>query len=147
MPIIDDPALIRCGDREQLGAALLESRANTLRTFACYERSFRATALPLPYSADDQGLLYFAWLVLMHEDMHHEAAVYMANALGIPLEADRWPGALPPDPVGPGELTLEAARFQIGAAGAQFAFDNELMPHWVDVEGFRIDRAPVNTRS
>ena len=238
MPIIDDPALIRCGDREQLGAALLESRANTLRTFACYERSLRATALQVPYSAevnpplwelghvgwfqeywigrnpqrargiaadpdapraapslvnadalydssrvehtsrwrlplpdavatrdylargleqtlqtlaqadtDDQGLLYFAWLVLMHEDMHHEAAVYMANALGIPLEADRWPGALPPDPVGPGELTLEATRFQIGAAGAQFAFDNELMPHWVDVEGFRIDRAPVNNRS
>ena len=52
MPIIDDPALIRCGDREQLGAALLESRANTLRTFACYERSLRATALQVPYSAE-----------------------------------------------------------------------------------------------
>jgi len=35
--------------------------------------------------ADAAGPLYFAWLALMHEDMHHEAALYMANALDIPV--------------------------------------------------------------
>jgi ergothioneine biosynthesis protein EgtB len=234
MPTIDDPALIRRADRDRLSAALIDTRANTLRTFACIERALRATELRVPYStelnpplwelghvgwfqqywigrnphrlrgieadpdaprtastladadalydssrvehttrwqlplpdavaardylargleqtlqilaradADAQGLFYFAWLSLMHEDMHHEAALYTANALGIDVGAGAR-GSDAADPVELKELTFEATRFQVGAGDADFAFDNESMPHWVDVGFFRIDRAPVD---
>jgi len=41
---------------------------------------------------DDTGddALYFFRLALLHEDMHHEAALYMAQALGIPIADTRW---------------------------------------------------------
>jgi iron(II)-dependent oxidoreductase len=98
-------------------------------------------------SAEGAGLLYFGWLVLMHEDMHHEAALYMANALGLPLQLS--PPAAPEadDPSAPQELIFGAARFQAGAQDDGFAFDNELMPSWVDVDPFRIDRSPVDNQS
>jgi len=237
MPTVDNPTLIRCADRERLGAALVDSRADTLRTFAAYERSLGATGLRVPYSpelnpplwelghvgwfqehwigrnpqrlrgitadpdaprtasiladadalfdsgrvehatrwrlplpdaaatrdylsrtleqtlrilaqsdGDAHGQLYFAWLALVHEDMHHEAALYMANALGIGLEVD------PPKPVettaaDPKELVFDAMRFRLGSVAGDLAFDNELMPHWVEVAGFRIDRGPVDNRA
>src|SRR5258708_11609470 len=50
MPTIDDPRLIRCADRDRLSAALVECRRNTLRTFAAYQESLRASALQIPYS-------------------------------------------------------------------------------------------------
>ena len=40
-------------------------------------------------SGTDDGL-YFHRLVLAHEDMHHEAALYMAQALGLPQDTPRW---------------------------------------------------------
>src|SRR5689334_10953818 len=36
-------------------------------------------------SAESDDALYFFRLALFHEDMHHEAAVYMAQHLGLPL--------------------------------------------------------------
>jgi gamma-glutamyl hercynylcysteine S-oxide synthase len=236
MPTLDDPTLIRRADRDRLGAALAESRANTLRTFAACERSLRATSLEIPYSeqlnpplwelghvgwfqeywigrnqqrslgvgadpqaprsasrltgadslydssrvehatrwhlplpdaaatrdylartldhtlqvlahAGDHGLLYFAWLALMHEDMHHEASLYMANALGIPVDVGR-PQAPEPSTVGDAKpVWFDAARVRIGSAYVDFAFDNELMARWVDVDRFGIDRAPVDNRA
>jgi ergothioneine biosynthesis protein EgtB len=95
----------------------------------------------------DAGSLYFAWLVLMHEDMHREAAVYMANTLGIPIETGR---PRPPSPArhsGAGELCFEARQFLAGSAGGGFAFDNELTACRVDVPRFRIDREPVDNRA
>jgi ergothioneine biosynthesis protein EgtB len=238
MPPIDDPMLIRRADRGTLSAALLDSRSSTLRTFATYERSLRATGLQIPYSeevnpplwelghvgwfqeywigrnpqrglgiavdpetprtashlanADDlydssriehtirwqlplpgvgetrgylartldqtlqilsranaegDGLLYFGWLALMHEDMHHEAALYMANALGLPVPIS--PPAAPEllDPDQPKELHFDATRFRAGEHDGHFAFDNELMPDWVDVDRFQIDRSPVDNRA
>jgi gamma-glutamyl hercynylcysteine S-oxide synthase len=235
MATLDD---IRCADRERLSAALLDTRANTLRTFACYERALRKTGLQIPYSTEvnpplwelghvgwfqeywigrnpqrllgtaadpgapraastlhnadalyDSGriehtsrwrlplpsaeptrdylartleqtldllaradagadrLLYFAWLALVHEDMHHEAAVYMANALGIPLEVGPRLTSDALDAVGPKELAFEPTRLKVGAIDGGFAFDNELMPHWIDLDRFRIDRAPVDNRA
>jgi ergothioneine biosynthesis protein EgtB len=237
MAIIDDPVLIRHTDREGLSAALADSRARTLRTFAAYEASLRASGLQIPYSpqvnpplwelghvgwfqeywigrnpqrrlgiaADPQaprsasaladadalydssriehtlrwrlplpdaratrdylartfeqtlrllaqadpegpGLLYFAWLTLMHEDMHHEAAVYMANALAIPLELDP-PTAMEAAERGSPELAFDATRFRAGSTREGFAFDNELEAHWIELQRFRIDRAPVDNRA
>jgi ergothioneine biosynthesis protein EgtB len=235
MPTIDDPTLIRRADRDRLSAALIDTRASTLSTFACIERALQSTGLAVPYSAElnpplwelghvgwfqeywigrnpqrlrgidadpdaprtagtlagadalydssrvehttrwqlplpdaaatrdylarglEQTLqilaradaraerpLYFAWLTLMHEDMHHEAAVYMANSLGIRLDPGARPESDPVDAAGPEELVFEATRFQAGAASTDFAFDNESMPHWVDTDRFRIDREPVD---
>ena len=238
MPTVDDPTLIRCADRERLSAALLDTRGNTLRTFAAFEDALRASELQIPYSAEvnpplwelghvgwfqeywigrnpqrlrgvaaepeaaraasslaqadalydssrvehstrwhlplpragatrdylsrtldqslrvltqadggEHGLLYFAWLALMHEDMHREAAIYMGNSLGIPVEVAPQMETPTADPGQPPELTFDATRFQLGWANGDFAFDNELAPRWVDVDRFRIDPAPVDNRA
>lgn len=49
----------------------------------------------------DDDALYFYRLALFHEDMHHEAALYMARNLGIVIDDKRWetrplPAAPPP---------------------------------------------------
>jgi gamma-glutamyl hercynylcysteine S-oxide synthase len=108
------------------------------------EQTLRVLARP---EGKDQGLLYFAWLTLMHEDMHHEAAVYMANALQIPVEIEPPTGSQEAVADEPKELEFKATRFQLGADNGDFAFDNELMPSWVDIERFRIDRTPVDNRA
>jgi len=96
----------------------------------------------------DPGVLYFAWLTLMHEDMHHEAALYMANALGLPVEHAPAPAPAAGGADGPAELSFDAARFELGSApGDGFAFDNELAAHPVEVAAFRIGRAPVDNRA
>ncbi|HEU5296173.1 MAG TPA: selenoneine synthase SenA [Burkholderiaceae bacterium] len=89
-----------------------------------------------PPASDDA--LYFFRLALFHEDMHHEAAVYMAQHLGIAL-----PGWSPHAPVVRGEIAVEAGTHRLGGASTGFAFDNELAGHDVKVPAFRIDAAPV----
>ncbi|HEX4598261.1 MAG TPA: selenoneine synthase SenA [Burkholderiaceae bacterium] len=238
MPPIDDPMLIRRADRGLLSAALLDSRARTLRTFATCERSLRSSGLQIPYSpevnpplwelghvgwfqeywigrngqrgqgigADPQsprtasclanadglydssriehtirwqlplpgvaetrsylgrtleqtlqilsrassegaGVLYFGWLTLMHEDMHHEAALYMANALALPVQLSPPAASEDADAHEPKERVYNATRFQAGAQDGDFAFDNELMPVAVEVDRFQIDRAPVDNQA
>jgi ergothioneine biosynthesis protein EgtB len=89
-----------------------------------------------PQHGDDA--LYFFRLCLFHEDMHHEAAVYMAQALGVPLQD--W-AARPA--VSEGEIEIAAGTHRLGFASPGFAFDNELSAHEVEVPAFRIDAAPV----
>ena len=102
--------------------------------------------LQLLAAAEDgsEQALYFAWLTLMHEDMHREAALYMANALGLPVQ-EAAPVQGPGRPDGPAEVAFEATRFELGSAERDgFAFDNELAAQAVEVAPFRIDRAPVD---
>ena len=84
---------------------------------------------------------YFFHLVLLHEDMHHEAALYMARALGVPAEDVRWQPRRLPEP--PRPLVLPAQRWPAGCAGAfledGFAFDNEVGEHEVALEAGEID--------
>jgi gamma-glutamyl hercynylcysteine S-oxide synthase len=86
---------------------------------------------------------YFFRLALLHEDMHHEAALYMAQALGVPITDPRWQAPRLPEPppmieVQGGPVALGASR--LGASGAQaFAFDNELGRRIEPLEPFRID--------
>ena len=89
-------------------------------------------------ASDDE--LYFHRLVLAHEDMHHEAALYMAQALGLPELADappRWQ----PRPLAPERraLAFDAGTFEQGWQGAGFAFDNELGAHASPLPACHID--------
>lgn len=96
-------------------------------------------ALP-PFPGDDA--LYFFRLATLHEEMHAEAAVYMAHALGIAvpatvLRAARRPAA---------DTTIEvpAQTFRIGWSGPGFAFDNELLHHDAALPAWHVDAQPVS---
>lgn len=106
-------------------------------TLADLEGQLAATLALLASTPHEDEALYFFRLALAHEDMHHEAALYMAQTLGIDVERPRAP---PPAPASTGELQLPAARFRLGSSAAGFAFDNELGAHELDLGAFRIDR-------
>jgi ergothioneine biosynthesis protein EgtB len=92
----------------------------------------------LERAVDDDDALYFFRLALLHEDMHHEAALYMARGLGLAIDDARWrPAALPAPPP---PLQLPATGWTLGSTpGAGFAFDNELQAHPVSVDAVEID--------
>jgi iron(II)-dependent oxidoreductase len=87
--------------------------------------------------AGDDGL-YFFRLALLHEDMHHEAALYMARGLGMAIEDPRWQARALPQPGAP--LAFAARSWPLGhASGAGFAFDNELPGRTEALRAFEID--------
>lgn len=89
-----------------------------------------------PGSRDDVAL-YFFRLALAHEDMHHEAALYMAQHLGLPITDARWQA---PRLRQPREaITLAAGGWRLGWSGAGFAFDNELAAQEVALGAVEID--------
>ncbi|WP_298828524.1 selenoneine synthase SenA [uncultured Piscinibacter sp.] len=106
-------------------------------TLADLERQFAGTIALLAATPGEDEALYFFRLALAHEDMHHEAAIYMAQTLAIDVEQ---PAAPQPLPVPGGELELPAGFFHLGSGSQGFAFDNELGTHEVEVGAFRIDR-------
>ena len=82
--------------------------------------------------------LYFFRLCLLHEDMHHEAALYMAQDLGVTIADPRWQPAALPEP--PAPLAFDARRWRLGSDGGEgFAFDNELGAHEVELPAGSID--------
>jgi gamma-glutamyl hercynylcysteine S-oxide synthase len=104
-------------------------------------RQLRRTLDWLADSAETDQSLYFFRLALLHEDMHHEAAVYMAQTLGFELPGGRW---LPTNDPGPrSALSFAAGHHGLGSGDAGFAFDNELGWHSVDLAAFDIDRRAV----
>lgn len=88
--------------------------------------------------------LYFYQLSLFHEDMHGEAATYMAQALDIPLPAHLrpWQRPLPAAT----DLSVPATSWQLGYNDVGFAFDNELPAHEVALNAFAIDSVAVTWR-
>ena len=86
-----------------------------------------ATLERLATAADDDAALYFFRLALLHEDMHHEAALYMAQSLGVAIDDIRWQ----PSPLDDAcdQLTFDAGPWQMGSEDVGFAFDNELDAH------------------
>ena len=102
-----------------------------------------ATSLELLDEADDDDRgLYFHRLALFHEDMHFEAALYMAQTLGLDLPQLQTPRpALPPRRQ---ELHVERAIARIGWAGTGFAFDNELLSTSIDLQPFNIDSRVIS---
>ena len=86
---------------------------------------------------DDQGL-YFFRLALFHEDMHAEAAAYMAQSLGFDpgYDFDEIGKAVS---VVAAELAISASEVQLGHGGAGFCFDNELGLARIQTPEFKID--------
>ena len=91
----------------------------------------------LPADAGDEAL-YFFRLALLHEDMHHEAALYMARHLDIDRPDARWAPRHSAQPAG--DLAVPAGLHRLGSQGPGFAFDNELAAQQLPVEAFCIDR-------
>jgi iron(II)-dependent oxidoreductase len=86
---------------------------------------------------------YFHQLALNHEDMHGEALLYTRQTLRYPAPPLGQQPAPPAGPL-PGDVEVPGARFLLGAApGDGFVFDNEKWAHPVEVNTFRIARAPV----
>lgn len=108
-------------------------------------RSLDDTLMWLAQAPETDDGLYFFRLALFHEDMHAEAAVYMAQALGFdPCEGHdkRW-AISAASPV-PAQISVPAGVVPLGHAGAGFAFDNELGPQLKAVEAFDIDARQVS---
>jgi ergothioneine biosynthesis protein EgtB len=113
------------------------------RTQADLARQLDATLALLAATADDDAALYFFRLALFHEDMHHEAALYMAQALGLRIDAPSWQQR----PLGPGPrraLRIAAGRRRSGHRDGGFAFDNELAGHEAHLDAFEIDARVVS---
>lgn len=105
------------------------------------EASLADTLALLQTATEDDVGLYFFRLALFHEDMHAEAAVYMAQTLGFdPGEATDSPTPAPP---AQGTLRLSSESWTLGNATDGFRFDNELGAHTVPVAAFDIDAQPV----
>jgi ergothioneine biosynthesis protein EgtB len=107
-------------------------------TLADLEAGLAETLALLPDCAEDDTGLYFARLCLAHEDMHHEAALYMAQALGLAVHDERWQPLPLPESATP--IALPAGRWTLGSTPADgFAFDNELGAHEVALPACHMD--------
>jgi EgtB-related family protein len=96
----------------------------------------------LPAQARDDDL-YFFRLVTLHEEMHAEAAVYMARNLGVEVPES----ALRPIELCADEseaLQIPSQTFTAGCEDPGFAFDNELQSLRVRIDAFEIDSQPVS---
>jgi gamma-glutamyl hercynylcysteine S-oxide synthase len=90
----------------------------------------------------DDDALYFFRLALLHEDMHHEAALYMAQSLGLPIDDARW--APVPLPAPPEPIPLPAQSWTLGSDATRgFVFDNERGSSTVCLQDTLIDAQVV----
>lgn len=101
----------------------------------------RSLALLASCAADDDAL-YFFRLALLHEAMHHEAGVMIAQALALDVGAALAASAPAATPVAV-QASIPATTLALGMAEGGFAFDNELGAHELELPAFTIDRAPV----
>lgn len=92
-------------------------------TLADLAEQLDRTLAVLSDQPDDDESLYFFRLALLHEDMHHEAALYMARGLGLPMGP-----ALEQSMPSPGlPLAVPAQVWTLGVSqeARGFTFDNE----------------------
>lgn len=105
-------------------------------------RQLDQTLTLLQGASGDAGL-YFFRLALLHEDMHHEAAIYMTQTLALDLEDPRWQ----PQPLFEAcqALSLDATRVVLGqdVSAPGFRFDNELGTEQAALDAYAIDSRVV----
>ncbi len=86
---------------------------------------------------------YLYLLAILHEDMHAEAFTYMRQTLGYPEPVHEHSKTSPSGDL-PGDVEIPGGTFMLGAnPDDSFVFDNEKWAHPVNVEPFKIARAPV----
>jgi gamma-glutamyl hercynylcysteine S-oxide synthase len=89
--------------------------------------------------------LYFYRLVLFHEAMHLEAAIYMAQALGSSFKFT--PDLIAEQAIDTHakcQISMLAQSFSLGYSQTGFAFDNELGAHPMEVSAIEIDSRCIN---
>ena len=86
---------------------------------------------------------YFYELAIRHEDMHVEALTYMREPLALPPPRNLGDQAPVAGSIA-GEVAVPGGTWRLGATAAEgFIFDNEKWAHAVELDPFRIARAPV----
>ncbi|MDP3082420.1 MAG: selenoneine synthase SenA [Rubrivivax sp.] len=115
---------------------------NADATRADLAAQLQQTLALLAGSSDDDDALYAFRLALLHEDMHHEAALYTLQSLGLGPTDARWQPAALTAPRH--ELDFDASLCQLGHAGPGFALDNELGAHVLQIAPFSIDSQAVS---
>ena len=106
-------------------------------TRADLSRQLDNTLALLHRSARDDDSLYFFRLALLHEDMHHEAALYMAQSLGVAIDDPRWQATALCSVCK--QLVFDNGQWALGSSGQGFVFDNELSEHIVSLPATHID--------
>lgn len=122
----------------------LPDRADTMAYLA---EVLEGTLQALERATPSDDAQYFFRLALMHEAMHNEASVYMAQALGLTLPAALTAprGEAPPAHHGPGAfIELPTGEWTLGLTPGGFRFDNELGQRTAPLRGGRIDAEPVS---
>jgi iron(II)-dependent oxidoreductase len=90
---------------------------------------------------------YFYELAIRHEDMHVEALTYMRETLAYPAPPRLSSPAAPAAGSFVGDVDVPGGTWQLGATEREgFVFDNEKWAHPVELNPFRIARAPVTNR-
>ncbi len=117
-------------------------------TLAFQDRVLERVLARIEREPDNEWFLYFVRLALFHEDMHAEAFHYTRQTLG-------YADPLAPESSGKqgnenglqGEVEMPGGTFLFGAPrNAGFHFDNEKWAHHIEVQPFRIARAPVTNK-
>jgi iron(II)-dependent oxidoreductase len=130
------------------GAELPQLRPDTVRAYAAdvRERVLREldhVDLDAPNPLLRKAFVY--GLVLQNELQHQEAILQ-----ALQLREGLFPvhDTEPPDRAssGPGEARFDGGSFILGATDEPWAYDNELVPHEVELAPFALDRAPVTNR-
>jgi gamma-glutamyl hercynylcysteine S-oxide synthase len=97
----------------------------------------------LTKTGESDEALYFYRLVMFHEAMHLEAAIYMAQAIGIKitpyLTANKAINT--PDKH---QFLHQKQTIHLGRQDSGFSFDNELTAHPIVVDAYEIDSRCVN---
>jgi iron(II)-dependent oxidoreductase len=90
---------------------------------------------------------YFFELAIRHEDMHVEALTYMRETLAYPPPHDLGDQPPPAGGLAADDAYVPGGTWRLGATNAEgFIFDNEKWAHPVELNAFRIARAPVTNR-
>jgi gamma-glutamyl hercynylcysteine S-oxide synthase len=125
---------------------------------AYLDATLEQTLALLAVAGSDDDALYFYRLVLFHEAMHLEAAIYMAQALGMALPqvvALQQMHSQHPDTIKliaaravnawtTSHLSIQKQSWTLGFDQTGFAFDNELGAHSLALASYSIDAQPVS---
>jgi gamma-glutamyl hercynylcysteine S-oxide synthase len=118
-----------------------------LEPMACKDylaKTLQQTLALLAQAGDSDDALYFYRLVMFHEAMHLEAAIYMAQAVGVEVTPNLIATQAINTPTNRPFFLHQDQTVLLGYQDSGFAFDNELGTYPVEVAAFDIDSRCVN---